>query len=360
MTLMEVVAVRHWYGRERRRPVLNGVDLTVERQEIVAVVGESGCGKTTLGRVIAGLLRPAEGTVRYAGRSIDSLKGKDAKAWRRSVQMVHQDPYASLNPGLSVASTLGPALLRHGFVTRRRLEERLVAILRQVGLEGTSEFLARYPHQLSGGQRQRLAIARAISLQPKLIIADEVTSMLDVSMRVAILDLLLSFRDSDGVAIILISHDLGVVRYMAQGGRVLVMFYGVVVEEGPTEEVIRNPRHPYTQVLLDALPVPDPVAARAHSEETAMRTALAVEGQPAESGCVFANRCSFVEDRCREGQPQLRDLGGGHRTACLFPERVPQPSYRRGRSVTGGQAGCEVIGDHGAGAITDVLARRTE
>lgn len=355
MTLLEVAAVRHWYGREHRRPVLNSVNLSVERREVVAVVGESGCGKTTLGRVVAGLLRPSEGTVRYDGRDINLLKGKEAKAWRRSVQLVHQDPYASLNPGLCVASTLGPAVLRHGLATRRRLEEALTAILGQVGLDATSEFLARYPHQLSGGQRQRVAIARAISLRPSLIVADEVTSMLDVSMRVAILDLLLSFRDSGGVAYVFISHDFGVVRYMAAGGRVLVMFYGVLVEEGPTEEVIRNPRHPYTQVLLDALPVPDPVAARAHGQETAVRAARAIEGLPAEVGCVFANRCAFAEDRCREEQPRLRDVGGGHRTACLFPERVPQPSYLRGRSVIGGPAGREDVSDHGAGATTDVV-----
>jgi oligopeptide/dipeptide ABC transporter ATP-binding protein len=318
MSLLEVGHLTHRYPTSAR-PVLKDINLTVEADEVVALVGESGCGKTTLGKVIAGLLQPSAGGVRFEDRDIQALRGRAKKTWRRQVQMVHQDPYSSLNPGLTIETTLGYGLLRHGLATHRTVEPQLLEILRHVGLDATPAFLRRYPHQLSGGQRQRVAIARAISLDPRLVVADEVTSMLDVSMRVAILDLLLTFRQRQQISFVFISHDFGVVRYFTKGGRILVMFYGSVVEEGPTEEVIANPRHPYTYLLLQAVPVPDPDAADSRDDRQA---ADLLQGEPSRQGCVFANRCPFAEDRCRK-EPPLAEVTPGHRAACFFPERVP-------------------------------------
>jgi oligopeptide/dipeptide ABC transporter ATP-binding protein len=318
MSLLEVDHVTHQFP-SAERPALKDVNLSVGNDDIVALVGESGCGKTTLGKIVAGLLQPSTGSVRFEDREISDLRGKSKKVWRRQVQLVHQDPYSSLNPGLTIGTTLGYGLLRHGFATHRTVEPRLLEILRQVGLDATPAFLRRYPHQLSGGQRQRVAIARAISLEPNLVVADEVTSMLDVSMRVAILDLLLKFRERQQISFVFISHDFGVVRYFSRGGRILVMFYGVVVEDGPTEEVIANPRHPYTYLLLQAIPVPDPDVADMRAEN---EISDRLEGGASHRGCVFVDRCPFSDDRCRE-VPPLTEVAPGHRAACFFPERIP-------------------------------------
>lgn len=206
---------------------------------------------------------------------------------------------------------------RHfGVVDRGDVEDMLLGLLDDVGLEATEGFLRRYPHELSGGQRQRVAIARAVSVNPRVIVADEVTSMLDVSMRVAILDLLLAFQKTRGLSYLFISHDFGVVRYFAKGGRVVVMFYGVVVEDGRTDDVIYGPLHPYTRMLLDSIPVPDPLAARSR------KRLPIVQGSTRAAGCVFSGRCWFAEDRCRDEKPVLVERRSGHRVACFFPERT--------------------------------------
>lgn len=320
MSLLEVDRVSHWYATGAgQRPVLNAVNMMLDSEGVVAVVGESGCGKTTLGRLVTGLIHPSAGEIRFEGRAISSLKGSDFRSYRRGVQLVQQDPYGSLNPGLTVEDILGAALLHHKLVRKRDLKEELLRILEEVDLDPTPDFLARYPHQLSGGQRQRVAIARSMSLRPQLLVADEATSMLDVSMRVSVLDLLLSFRSKSRLAYLFISHDFGVVRYFAQGGRILVMFYGVIVEEGPTEEIIHYPRHPYTFLLLQAIPVPDPAQAR-HRNPKEISEGLTAE--PAAVGCIFSNRCPFSEDRCRTAQPPLSELTTGHLVSCWFPEKV--------------------------------------
>jgi oligopeptide/dipeptide ABC transporter ATP-binding protein len=321
MSLLDVRNVTHTYDTGTGRPVLHNVDLSTREGEIVALVGESGCGKTTLGRLIAGLHEPSSGSISFEGSDIAGLRGKQRKDWRRRVQMVHQDPYGSLNPGLTIGSTLAPGLLRHKLANRRTVQAEMIKLLQQVGLDATPAFLQRYPHQLSGGQRQRVSIARAISLQPKLIVADEVTSMLDVSMRVAILDLLLSFQRDRGIGFVFISHDFGVVRYFAQGGRIAVMFYGHIVEEGPVEELIKTPSHPYTHMLLQAIPVPDPVLVRKRDAEGGGAERLT--GEPSTKGCVFSNRCPLVQDVCRKEAPPLIDIGSGHRTACFFSDEIP-------------------------------------
>ena len=321
MSLLEVANVSHRYQTTTGpRPVLDQVGLELGAGEILAIVGESGCGKTTLGRLVARLAKPTAGEVRFDGRDIWGLKGRELAAYRRAVQVVQQDPYGSLNPGLTIRASLAPALRHHHIVPRDQLREELLRLLQVVGLDATDDFLRRYPHQLSGGQRQRVAIARAISLRPRLIVADEAVSMLDVSMRVSVLDLMLSLRSGSDLAYLFVSHDFGVVRYFTRGGRVLVMFYGVVVEEGPAEDVIARPRHPYTYLLRQAIPIADPEQAqRNRAEDVHERT----EGEPANTGCVFANRCPFAEAVCRTTRPPLVEQASGHLAACLFPERVP-------------------------------------
>ncbi len=326
MSLLSVDRVTHRYPTTASElPVLNNVSLDVEPGSVVAVVGESGCGKTTLGRIVVGLVKPMAGEVRYESKDIWALTKKDWDTYRRSVQVIHQDPYASLNPGLTVEDTLKAGLIYHNLVRRRDLRTELFRLLDMVDLEATPAFLHRYPHQLSGGQRQRLVIARAMGLQPRLVVADEAVSMLDVSMRVSVLDLLLSLRSEQSLAYVFISHDFGVVRYFSRTGRIIVMFFGVVVEEGPSEDVISHPRHPYTFLLLDAIPVPDPKLAHRRRTEATSKAEERVTGEASAVGCVFSNRCPFVEDKCRSEAPPLAETapGPGHRVACWFPERVP-------------------------------------
>lgn len=353
--LLVVSDVSHVYAKGTGRPVLKHVNVGVSRDDIVAIVGESGCGKTTLGKVAAGLVRPSRGEVSYNGVNIWSLSARARRAWRPSVQLIHQDPYSSLNPGLSIGSVLVAGLVRNRLCSRREAKGRVLEVLAQVGLDATEDFMHRYPHQLSGGQRQRVAVARAISLEPQLIVADEVTSMLDVSMRVAILDLLLGFRSSRSVSYVFISHDFGVVRYFAQGGRVVVMFYGVVVEEGPTEEVIQSPRHPYTWLLLQSLPVPDPRARRQRGS---------VVGEPVQApsdrGCPFSSRCPFVEARCYDAVPPMVQRGEGHYVACYFPDQVKLTSGPGRGGDVDGIAGSPSVGKGGVNNAAPVAVSQSD
>lgn len=325
-TVVELRNVTHLF-RDQSRPAVNGVDLRVGDGEIVAVVGESGCGKSTLGRICCGTLDPTEGSVRFRDQPVDGFSRRERAAFRRRVQMVHQDPFASLNPSLPLRTTLGYAVVHHKIVQRREVDAFLLDLLRRVGLEATGDFLDRYPHQLSGGQRQRVAIARAVSLSPNLIVADEAVSMLDVSMRVSLLDLMLGFQQDSGMAYIFVSHDLGVVRYFACEGRIVVMFYGVIVEEGPTELVITRPSHPYTCSLLESLPVPDPRQARLRRENQTAAQFKAPEptaiDEVEDSGCVFRHRCPLAQEQCKQAPPPS-ELGGGHRASCWFPDQVAE------------------------------------
>lgn len=323
--LMSLEGVGHRYPSSTNPlPALNHVSLDVAADGITAVVGESGCGKTTLGRIVSGLVKPSEGQVSFENHDVWRLEKKAWNDYRRRVQVIQQDPYASLNPGLNVADILRPGLLRHHIVPRRQVRDEIVRLLDLVGLESDTAFLHRFPHQLSGGQRQRLGVARAVSLRPDLIVADEPSSMLDVSIRVAVLDLMLSLQAERQLAYLFISHDFGVVRYMARNGRIVVMFFGEVVEEGPTEEIIGRPRHPYSYQLLEAIPIPDPrVVRRRRAETVAADLDDRLEQPPSPDGCIYTNRCPFAEDICRRKRPELTEQAGGHRVACWFPERVP-------------------------------------
>lgn len=319
MSLLRVDRATHWF-RTQTKPALDNVSFEIAPGETIALVGESGCGKSTLGRVSCGMLTPTAGSVMFDGQAVDTMSKRQIKQFRMHAQMVHQDPFASLNPGLPLRTTLGYPLRYHRLVRNRDLQAHLMELLKSVGLDEDSAFLDRYPHQLSGGQRQRVSIARALSLNPSLIVADEAVSMLDVSMRVSLLDLMLRLQDERGMAFLFVSHDLGVVRYFAGEGRIMVMFYGLVVEEGRTEDVITNPRHPYTTVLLAGTPVPDPRRARQRARGASLKQA---EGTASDAGCVFYQRCPLAQRRCLEDQPPLLDVGSEHRTACWFHESVP-------------------------------------
>jgi peptide/nickel transport system ATP-binding protein len=242
---------------------VDDVSLALEPGKVLCLVGESGSGKTTTARIAAGLTKPTEGTVRFEGADVHGLTGDGFAGFRRAVQYIHQDPYASLNPIRDVFGTLAAPLRRHRLVRgREQARRRALELLSEVDLTPPENFLAKYPHQLSGGQRRRVAVARALALGPRLIIADEATSMLDVSIRISLLNVLRRLRDDLGVAFLFITHDLALAKYFGWQGTTAVMHEGRVVESGPTPEVINAPTHPYTRSLLEAIPLPDPDRAR--------------------------------------------------------------------------------------------------
>ena len=231
---------------------VDGISFYIERGETLALIGESGCGKTTTGRVILRLEEPTAGKIVFMGKDITSLKPKELRPLRKEMQMIFQDPYASLNPRMRIGEQIIHPLLIHGLATPKEAREMAIEMLKRVGLTPAHEFYDRFPHQLSGGQRQRVVIARAMILKPKFVVADEPVSMIDVSMRASILDLLQGFRKEYQLSMLFITHDISIGRIISD--RIAVMYLGKIVEIGPTEEVIRNPRHPYTRALIDAVP----------------------------------------------------------------------------------------------------------
>jgi oligopeptide/dipeptide ABC transporter ATP-binding protein len=310
--------VTHRYTK-RSPAIIKDITLQLSSASVFALVGESGCGKTTLGKIAVGLAVPERGSLQINGHPI--VTRDDWRQAHRKVQFVHQDPYASLNPVSTIRDIIGAGLLRHHMATRKTVRDQVREILKQVGLPSDDEFMARYPNQLSGGQRQRVSIGRAIALQPDIIVADEAVSMLDVSMRVSVLDLLLQLREEFGVGYLFITHDFGVVRYFAEGQNIGVLYFGEMVEQGLCEDVIAHPLHPYTWLLLTSAPVPDP-------KRNLARPALpdtVFQPQPKEGvpGCAFQLRCPFVDASCRVASPPLREVSAGHFVACFFPERVP-------------------------------------
>ncbi len=290
---------------------VDGVDLTLMPGETLGIVGESGCGKSTLGRLLVRLLAPTGGDLLYAGRSTQGLDRTGDMAFRRAVQIVFQNPYASLDSKLTVGRILGQPLRLHRVPGDHAA--RIGAALERVGLQARDA--ARYPHQFSGGQRQRIAIARAVILEPKVLICDEATSALDVSVQAQIVDLLTQLRRETGMALVFIAHDLAVVERLCR--RVMVMYLGHTMEVAGVEALYDNAAHPYTRALLAAIPIPDPAVERARRHEP-------LEGQvpsPADPppGCPFSTRCPIVRPRCRAERPSLRELGPDHHAACHFP-----------------------------------------
>jgi peptide/nickel transport system ATP-binding protein len=295
---------------------LSEVSLEVARGEAVGLVGESGSGKSTMGRVMLGLTPATAGRVRLDGTDITGLSGKNARALRRRMQLVFQDPYSSLDPRRRVAAQIADGLLAHGLATRAELPDRVAALLDQVGLPPAHA--QRYPHEFSGGQRQRIGIARALAVQPDFLVADEPVSALDVSVQAQVLTLLADLRARLGLAMLFISHDLPVVRSLCD--RVMVLYLGRVMEEGQVADVFGNPRHPYTRALLSAAPNIDPVRRRKR---------ILLQGDPPSpanppSGCVFRTRCAWAVARCAEAIPPLQDTGNGHRVACIRADEIDQ------------------------------------
>ena len=297
---------------------VDGVSLQLRQGEILGLVGESGCGKSTLSRTVMQLLPATAGKVMLEGRDLCCLSKKEVRAARINFQMIFQDPYASLNPRLTVFDTLAEAIgTRHPTSRQEDMRRRVSELMRKVGL--APRLMKKYPHEFSGGQRQRIAIARALAPEPKLIIADEPVSALDVSIQSQILNLISQLCRDLGLTLIFISHDLGVVRYIAD--RVAVMYLGRIVEVGSATEVMESPLHPYTRALVSAIPLPDP-------ERERSRQRLILQGDPPSplhppSGCPFHPRCPFAEARCAEIVPPLRDFASPGRTvACIRAEEI--------------------------------------
>ncbi|TDD20405.1 ABC transporter ATP-binding protein [Kribbella turkmenica] len=316
--LLRLDGVRKYFGvrgapwREGKAVrAVDGVDFVVRKGETVGLVGESGSGKSTLARVATRLLDPTAGTVAIGGADVTKVRGRKLRPVRRKIQLVFQDPQASLNPRQSVGTILTTPFRAQGV---RPTRAQLVDLLRQVGLSG--EHLERYPHEFSGGQRQRIGIARALSVQPELLICDEPVSALDVSVQAQVLNLLADLRDELGLSYVLVAHDLAVVRQVAS--RVAVMYLGTIVEEGPAAEVYSAPAHPYTKALLSAVPVPEPGAER---DRIVLSGDVPTPIDPP-SGCPFRTRCYKAEDVCATKRPVLEPVEGSteHRAACYFPE----------------------------------------
>jgi len=295
---------------------VDGVSFSLTRGEILGLVGESGCGKSTLGRTILQLIPPTEGAVVLAGKNLAGLNQHDLQAARADFQMIFQDPYASLNPRLTVFDALAEAMRAHRKVPPRELNDRVAALMQKVGL--SPRFVKKYPHEFSGGQRQRIAIARALAVEPKLIIADEPVSALDVSIQAQIINLLAKLSREMQLTLIFISHDLSVVKHISD--RIAVMYLGRIVELGPAAEVFERPLHPYTKALVSAVPIPDP-------EREAQRQRVILSGDPPSplnppAGCAFHPRCAYASAECSRAVPDLEIFAPRRCTACIRVREV--------------------------------------
>jgi oligopeptide transport system ATP-binding protein len=301
----------------RRHPTfvhaVDGVSFDLEPGETLGLVGESGCGKSTLARCVVRLLRPTAGEILYAGRRIDRLSPRQLRPLRREIQIVFQDPYASLNPKKRVGSIVGTPLAVNGLASRTERKRRVQELLETVGL--SAEHYNRYPHEFSGGQRQRIGVARALAVNPKLVVADEPVSALDVSIQAQVLNLLDDLQDDFGLTYLFIAHDLSVVRHVSD--RIAVMYLGKIVEISPAQELYERPVHPYTEALLSAVPIPE-VGAQDERERIVLQGDVPSPIEPP-AGCRFHPRCRFATEICRTEEPQLRAYGRAHLAACHHP-----------------------------------------
>jgi len=323
--IIEVRGLRKYYpvrggvfGRQRGQVrAVEEVSLDLHRGETLGLVGESGCGKSTLGRTLMRLEEPTAGDVLYEGRDLAHASSRELFALRRNVQMIFQDPYSSLNPRITVGETVREPLDVHRLGTEEERRQRVDELLVAVGL--SPEAKNRYPHEFSGGQRQRVGVARSLALDPKVIVADEPVSALDVSVQGQVLNLMVRFQRELGLTYLFISHDLSVVEYISD--RVAIMYLGRLVEVGSTEQIFQRPSHPYTRALMEAVPVADP---RRRRQTTPIRGETPSAVNPPE-GCAFHPRCPFASEACHQSVPVLRPAGGdeGHRAACLRLDEMP-------------------------------------
>ena len=301
-------------------PVIQDIDLSIYPNEILCIVGESGCGKTTTGKMIVNLLAPSSGQILIDGRPRESFRGRESAVLRRSLQIVHQDPFASLNPSQTIEQILTFPLRRHHMVKDRAgLRRRIWELLTLVDLTPPGDIVNKFPHQLSGGQRQRVSIARALTVQPRLIVADEAVSMVDVSIRIGILKMLHRLRNDLKVAIVFITHDLALAKYFAWEGRIAVMYLGRIVEIGPTPDVIGNPAHPYTKALVAAVPEADPDRTRSKQHLT-LRSEEIPKLTASPSGCAFHPRCTYFQlGVCDVTVPLLSPVKDGRQWVACTP-----------------------------------------
>lgn len=317
--LLEIAGLKKHYpvsGGGKLLKAVDGIDLTIRRGETCGLVGESGCGKSTLGRTILKLYEPTEGSIRFDGVPIENLTQRQMHPLRKEMQIIFQDPYASLNPRMTILDSVKAPLEIHGAGSSAEKLARVHDILEYVGV--TTQHFNKYPHELSGGQRQRVAIARAMITNPRFVVCDEPVSALDVSVRAQVLNLMRKMQRERNVSYLFISHDLSVVRYLCE--TVVVMYLGKVVEQACKQELFAHPLHPYTRALMSAIPIPD-----IHAK----RSRITLEGDipsPVNppSGCYFHPRCPYATERCRMERPELRTLAAGHRTACHRAEELAQ------------------------------------
>jgi len=317
MSLLEATGVTVRYqghderGRRQLWAAVDGVSLALGEGERVGIIGESGSGKTTLGKALLGIEPVSQGTILFRGQNVHGLKGRALKAFRLGAQMIFQDPMGSLNPRMTIGTALGEVLSVHKLASPAEQPARIKELLQQVGLDNS--YTRRYPHEFSGGQRQRIGIARALVLNPSLLVADEPVSALDVSVQAQILNLIRDLSEARRMAVLLVAHDLAVVNYVCQ--RVLILYKGRVMEEGSAQEVFSNPRHPYTQLLKASVPDPDDGVRRQESRSCLVAPGKQPMGKPS-TGCAFAPRCGHAIEKCFADKPGFQEVGPGWNVRC--------------------------------------------
>ena len=333
--------VRTFGSRREQVTAVDNVSLGIKEGEVLCLVGESGCGKTTMGKIMAGLLPSSSGQVFCMGQDIETHDRESIKKYRLGVQLIHQDPYASLNPSHTVHKILSAPLLRHGLsANRRQARARVVELLEIVDLTPAEDFLNKYPHQLSGGQRQRVSVARSLTVVPSFIVADEAVSMVDVSIRVSLLNMLSRLKERLGVTYLFITHDLALAKFFAWHGRIAVMYVGSIVELAATPSLINQAQHPYTQALLAAVPEADPELTR-KKKSVALRSQDIPSLLDLPSGCRFHPRCPlFQEGLCDQERPELRPVSGA-------PDIALDLSTCGTDSEDGHLAACHLVGRGG-------------